>query len=91
MTTRFTISSDLIVEAMQSDTTRAALAARADAIAGRAEQIAANEGVDAQIEREDGTRPKGRPYSRVSADASQEWGNRYSERLRILGRAAEGQ
>ena len=42
------------------------------------------------VTRSDGTRPKGRPYSRVAADADQEWGTSEIERRRILGRAAAG-
>ena len=40
---------------------------------------------------ESGTRPKGRPFSYVvSNNVDQEWGDRYTERRRILGRVAEG-
>ena len=87
---KVTISGEFIVKAMQSATVRKALAERADRVAQRAEQIAAQEEVDAEFTRTDGTRPKGRPFSRVSTDAvGQEWGDSTTGRLRILGRAAE--
>ena len=89
MAARVTITSDFIVEAMQSAPVREALAKRRDRIARRAETIAANEGIDPHITTSEGTRPKGRPYARVTADADQEWGNTNTARRRILGRAAE--
>lgn len=83
------ISSELIRSAMQSQTVRAALDERRDRVARRARSIAAQEGVDPHIGTSSGTRPRGRPYARVTADADQEWGNSNTARRRILGRAGE--
>jgi len=87
------ISSELITEAMQSDATRAGLAERAGRVQSRVTALAQTEGVRIEPARvESGTRPKGRPYSRVVIDdgAEQEYGSSRMERRRILGRAAEG-
>lgn len=90
MATKVTISNDFIVEAMQSETVREALKARAARIAARARALASAEAPDMRIEQIDGTRPKGRPYSRVTgSDIDQEWGTSRTERRRILGRARE--
>ena len=89
MAGRVRISNELIVAAMQSDKVRTALAARADQIATRARAIADDEEVEVTITRKDGTRPKGRPYSRVTSDnVDAEWGTSKTRRSRILGRAA---
>lgn len=76
-------------QVMRSRKVRAKGAQVADDIAARARQIAASEGVDAQITREDGTRPKGRPYSRVSARRDQEYGTAATARRAILARARQ--
>lgn len=89
MAARVRLSSELIVQAMQSQTVRAAVAARADRIASRAKKIAQDEEVDVTITRTDGTRPKGRPFSRVTSDnVDAEWGTSKTSRSRIMGRAA---
>lgn len=90
MGAKVTLSSELILRAMQSETVRAALEEKAYDIANRADGIAANEDVDAETWVETGTRPKGRPFARVYADAEQEYGSMRMDRRRILGRAAEG-
>ena len=90
MGARVEITYEFVQAAMQHDSVRAALRARRDVIARRAEAIAADEGVDADVTTSEGTRPKGRPYARVSADAEQEFGSSNTARRRILGRAAEG-
>lgn len=83
---RVTITSDFIVEAMQSQPVRDGLKARADRIAVAARAI----DPEADIQRSDGTRPKGRPYSRVTSDdVPGEWGDSNTARRRTLGRAAE--
>lgn len=74
---------------MRSRQVRGKLDEVADSIAGRAQGLAASEGVDARIRRESGTRPKGRPYARVLADAAQEYGTAKTRRRRVLGRAAQ--
>lgn len=89
---RVEVSSELIEEAMRSAETRAGLGARAESIRGRAASLAAAEDTRTQTPRvESGTRPKGRPYSRVTIDdgAAQEWGTSRTQRRRILGRAAQ--
>lgn len=88
---RLHISRDLIVEAMQSQPTRDALEKKARELASRADALGASEGVEIEASVSSGTRPKGRPFSRVeSSNVDQEWGDRYTERRRILGRVAEG-
>jgi hypothetical protein len=84
------ISQGLIVEVMQSAATRAALKAKADEKARRADALGSSEGVKINARVSSGTRPKGRPYSRVESNhVGQEWGDRKTERRRILGRVAE--
>jgi hypothetical protein len=90
MAAKITLTSEFIVAAMQSQVVRDALQERAYEIVNRADAIAASEGVDVETDVTTGTRPKGRPYARVLADAEQEWGSTYMDRRRILGRAAEG-
>ena len=59
-------------------------------IKDRADQLAANEGVDLETWVEQNTRPKGRPQAVVYGDnVEQEWGSSRSDRRRILGRAGE--
>ena len=87
---RVRISRASIMAAMQSKETRAALEAKAGRLRGRVDSLGASEGVTMNARVESGTRPKGRPYSNVVSDnVSQEWGDRYTERRRILGRVAE--
>ncbi len=75
---------------MRSAYVRAALRARAQAIANAARAIESSEGGRATIEAGEGTRPQGRPYGRVTSDGVDgEWGTSKTERRRTLGRAAE--
>lgn len=84
------ISRDLIVKAMQSAETRKALRAKADRLRSRVDALGASEGIEMEATVTEGTRPKGRPYANVeSSNVDQEWGDRYTERRRILGRVAE--
>ena len=84
------ISSKLIEQAMTSQETRAALASAARRLASKADVLGRSEGVEMECRVESGTRPKGRPYSNVVSDnVDQEWGDRYTERRRVLGRIAE--
>ncbi len=62
----------------------------ADQVAARARAIATAEGLDADIVQKEGTRPKGRPYARVSIPAANEFGDSKTQRRRILGRAVQG-
>lgn len=87
---RVRISRALIVEHMQSKAVRSALEEKARKIASRVDSLGASEGVTMNARVESGTRPKGRPYSNVvSSNVAAEWGDRYTERRRILGRVAE--
>lgn len=76
---------------MQSQPVRAKCAEVADGIAARARELAqqdtADDAEDVIIGREDGTRPRGRPYSRVTASLDQEFGTPRTARRRILGRS----
>lgn len=83
------ISRGLIEDAMKSAATRAALRRKAEQKAARANMVGRSEGVDIDAEVSEGTRPKGRPYARVtSQNVAQEYGNSKTERRRILGRVA---
>ncbi|MFC5992947.1 hypothetical protein ACFQE5_01830 [Pseudonocardia hispaniensis] len=90
MATRFTVHFEGVGEVMRAPGVRAELRAAAGRVAGRARSIAAAEGVAASITTSDGTRPRGRPYSRVASDRPDaEFGSSKSARLRVLGRAVE--
>lgn len=87
---RVELTYEFIKKAAQSAQVRAALSVKARKVQNRAEAIAASENVKLNSSVRDGTRPKGRPYSRVeSPNVSQEWGSSSTARRRILGRAAE--
>lgn len=84
-----------IGDVMRSDEVRAALHDTAEQVWARAKSFAGEAKLDAyeaSLRVEDGTRPKGRPYSRVVADDASaeaiEWGDTHVVRRRILGRAA---
>lgn len=78
-------------KAMQSSTTRRALAKKARRMAVQANTLGAAEGVDIDAEVVEGTRPLGRPFAQVlSRNVGQEWGDRWTERRRILGRMTRG-
>lgn len=86
----FELSGKSIVQAMQSPSVRAALREKAEVIAAKARGIAASDGFAMEVEVEEGTRPKGRPYARVtSPDVDQEHGTQFVPKRRVLGRAAE--
>lgn len=77
--------------AMQSAVVRKALADKAQELAARANSLGSGEGVTMNAKVVEGTRPKGRPFANVESDnVGQEWGDRFTERRRILGRVAEG-
>lgn len=86
---RIELHYDGIREVMQSREVRRALREQAERVASRARQIDAEFGEGVRVE--DGTRPRGRPYSRVVHDtgAEMEWGTSRTERRRVLGRAAD--
>jgi len=72
----------------RSPKVRAKLVEVRDRVHARAKAIEAEEGVDAGLATSEGTRPKGRPYARVSASLEHEFGTENVSRKRILGRAA---
>lgn len=87
---RVVVSPESVERAMKSAPVRAALRARAERVQARAEQIAAGEGVELESSVSEGTRPRGRPYARVSSrNVGQEFGDSRTARRRVLGRAAE--
>lgn len=75
-----------IQEQLQKPGVRRTIARAADRKARNARAIVAAEGLDVTVTRTDGTRPKGRPYSRVSIPASAEFGDSKTKRLRLLAR-----
>ena len=88
--TRVRLTRQFPEQAMQAKPTVKALADLAAKVESRANSLAASEGVELDTSLESGLRPKGRPFTNVvSTNAAQEWGNRYVERRRILGRTAE--
>lgn len=88
---RVRITRATVLGAMQSAPVRRALRSKADKLRSRANTLGAQEGVGMDASVSEGTRPKGRPFANVeSTNVGQEWGDRYTERRRILGRVAEG-
>lgn len=64
----------------------------AERVAARTEQIAGSEGRPVETSVEVGQRPGWRPQALVySTNPEQEWGSRATHRVRMLGRAAEGE
>jgi len=91
MAQQIRLTDRLFKEVIQKPTVRAALRNKAEAVQSRADAIASSEGEKLDSKVTSGTRPKGRPYSRVSStNIDQEYGTTVKERKRILGRAAEG-
>ena len=84
-----TFSPDFVLDVMQSAPVREALRARAEQIAERADAEYERIGSDARTTVTEGTRPKGRPYARVSSPAvDSEWGTWRVPKRRVLARAA---
>lgn len=75
-----------IQQVAQLPSVRERVARVADRMYGQAVTLAKAEGVTAPIAREDGTRPQGRPYSRIAIRAADEFGDSRTRRSRILGR-----
>lgn len=72
----------------QAQPVRTALLRKANKIAARARATASAENVDTEITVTSGTRPKGRPFSRVtSSNAAAEHGTSWTKRSRVLGRS----
>lgn len=80
---------DFVRQVMQSTPVRRMISQVADRKAAQAAGIASAAGVAVPIQREDGTRPKGRPYARISLPASHEHGDSKTRRLRILGQVVQ--
>lgn len=75
-------------QAMRSSTTRAKCSQVADRVASTVRSVAAAEGLDVTVGRTNGTRPKGRPFSRVTITGADEWGASGQPKRRIIARAA---
>lgn len=75
-------------DAMRSRPARAKCAQVADRIASTLRAMASAERLDVTISRQDGTRPRGRPFSRVTMSGDDEWGASGTPRRRIMARAA---
>lgn len=95
MATKFVPDYQGIGDVMRTDEVRNALHQVAAQIAPQARAIAEGEHLDVfadAITVEDGTRPKGRSFSRVTADdpdaEAHEFGDTNTQRRRVLGRAA---
>jgi hypothetical protein len=90
MPTRMTLDFGAIGDAMRQQGVRNALRDQAERIARAARAINSNEGVNADVTTSSGTRPTGRPYSRIESTAvDAEFGTSKTARRRVLGRAAE--
>lgn len=88
---RVELYSDGIEKMMQLPVVREALRKQADAIANRGKSLAGSGEVADTIFAEDGTRPKGRPYSRAVSDPgrfSPRMPGKY-DRRRMLTQAAD--
>lgn len=80
---------EFVREVMQMRGVRKKLDEVAARGAAQVSRIASAEGVKVAPARSSGTRPKGRPYSRIAlGDGAQEFGDSKTVRRRILGRAA---
>lgn len=79
-----------IARVQQGPKVRAKLREVAERVKGNAEAVAAEEGVtNVTFEIEDGERPRGRSFSRVSMNPGDaEYGTEFVSARRILGRAA---
>lgn len=76
---------------IQGPKVRDKLAQVADRLADRVNQLdAASPDPDVTAIRTDGTRPKGRPYSRVAVPTSAEYGDHNTDKRRLLGQAVTG-
>ena len=74
-------------QVQQSPAVRRRMAEVADRIADAAQAVAVEEGVDVEVVRSSGTRPRGRAYERVEVPAVDEHGDSKRRRLRLLARA----
>lgn len=76
-----------VQEQLQKPGVRRTIARAADRKARAARVLAAaDDYIDMPVIRTDGTRPRGRPYARVSIPASHEFGDSKTRRLRLLAR-----
>lgn len=86
--TKFRLSEETRRKAMEA--ARPKMVERRDRIAARAKSIASTEAPGAKVETSGGTRPRGRPFERVTMPANQEFGTLMEPRRRILGRSRNG-
>ena len=85
------ITPEFIRAAAQHPDVRRQLRRLADKAKTRADQLAANEGVEMETWVEESVRPKGRPQAVLYGDnTEQEWGSSRTDRRRIIGRSGEG-
>jgi hypothetical protein len=76
-----------VQEQLQKPGVRRQLRVAANRKARAARVLAAQDDyVDMPVMQSDGTRPRGRPYSRVAIPASAEFGDSKTRRLRLLAR-----
>lgn len=82
---------EYVRQVMQSPGIRKVISEVADRKAKLAGVIAVSEGeAGIPIVRGNGTRPKGRPYARISIPAANEHGDSKTRRLRLLARVVTG-
>lgn len=80
---------EFVRQVMQTRAVRQKIADVANRVASGTQRIARAEGVSGGVSRQDGTRPKGRPFARVTmAPGAPEFGTAEEPRRRVLGRAA---
>jgi len=84
------VTDDLFRAVVAMPNVRAELARTARTLAATARSLAQQDDADTDITVEDGTRPKGRTFSRVVSSNydDSEWGTATRKRTRALGRAA---
>ena len=88
------LSREWLRDVMQSEPVRAALRAKADAIAAdvdaeaRRDEHYRGRDADLDVTVSEGTRPGGRPYARVAVPKEDEYGDYSVPKRRILGRLA---
>lgn len=95
------LSQQFMLNAMQAPGVRAALRDLADKIAGEVNDEVARddyyidvadrfktEPPELDVTVSEGTRPRGRPYARVSVPQEDEWGDYNEPKRRVLGRLA---
>lgn len=77
-----------VQQVMQSPRVRKALEKKARTGAGITNRTTAAKGMSARASVSSGTRPRGRPYSRISLSGGDEYGDYKAPRRRVLGLVA---